>query len=459
MTTLAPRPILRSALAAARMPLVGGSSAVMTATVVTSLLGFGYWWLLTQHMSAHAVGAAVSAMALASTAALLATAGLQPALAVTVPALAPSGQRAVTRLAIRQAATRASIAGVLAVTGVRLASASLPELSSPLVAALIVATAAAVAVAGVVDAACMGRRRARGMSGRNGAFAAGKLAVVTVTVVIAGDWGPTAACALVLASWGGCALISAAVTVRWLFKDVPHVLSDAASTGVTTDAAPRLAAVGWHHATEVAGQLPGLALPLLVAVRLGPVQAAYFNITWMVGGVCFLLAPAVASALVADGGHEPDRLSHRARTALLVVGGLLVPPVAVFTVAGSRILDVFGAGYGASGTGLLVLLALSAVPDALTNVAVAVWRVRGRLARAAALNAGMSTAALCFTALTLPWLGIAAAGWAWLLAQAAGCVVVGVDLARRRNRRPAQAAGHTVAPILLSSRVSTGSPR
>jgi O-antigen/teichoic acid export membrane protein len=72
---------------------------------------------------------------------------------------------------------------------------------------------------------------------------------------------------------------------------------------------------------------------------------------------------------------------------------------------------------------LLVLLA-SALPDAVTNVAVATLRIRGALRDATLLNGSMATIAVVGAWLLTPRLGIIGAGWAWLGAQLAGALVV-----------------------------------
>ena len=47
--------------------------------------------------------------------------------------------------------------------------------------------------------------------------------------------------------------------------------------------------------------MTALVLPVLVVLRLGVTLNAYFYITWMVGGVFFMVSPSVAAALFAEG--------------------------------------------------------------------------------------------------------------------------------------------------------------
>jgi hypothetical protein len=80
------------------------------------------------------------------------------------------------------------------------------------------------------------------------------------------------------------------------------------------------------------------------------------------------------------------------------------------------------------------LAALAAIPDAVTNVYVAVLRVRGRLASAAMLNLGMGLGILVMSWFLLPTFGISAIGWAFLTMQLSGCAYVAVDVHREHVR-------------------------
>ena len=74
---------------------------------------------------------------------------------------------------------------------------------------------------------------------------------------------------------------------------------------------------------------------------------------------------------------------------------------------------------------------LASFPDAITNVYVAVLRVRGRLAAAASLNLGMGVGIVVLSWVFLPLVGINAVGWSFLAAELCGCVFVALDLRRR----------------------------
>jgi len=177
-----------------------------------------------------------------------------------------------------------------------------------------------------------------------------------------------------------------------------------------------------QHLTSVGGAVTPLVLPVLVSLRLGVVQNAYFYITWMVGSAFFMVSPSVAQAVFAEGVRARANLSRLVGKALRVIGALLIPAVVVVVVAGRLVLRLFGPSYAAAGYGLLIVLAISALPDAVSNVAVVVCRVTLRLGYSSALNLGILVMTLGGAWFLMPRWGIAGAGAAWLGAQVVGAI-------------------------------------
>jgi O-antigen/teichoic acid export membrane protein len=414
-----------------RSPLLAGSVAIMTTTAVASLLGIVFWGVSTHLLAPRQIGAAAIALAFASGFALLGSQGIQPALIVRLPALPERRRGAATAAAAFLAIVATTIVALAGVVAVPHLSLALGVVLTPGMAALVVVAAAAQAAAGISDAACIAERRARGMTGRNTAFAIAKLlAVAAALVVLPAGVRSAHGAEVIVATWAAANGISAIVALGWLHG----------STGLNLERcelaehARSLRGVGAHHISTLGGQLPGLLFPILVGLRLGASSAAFFNVAWMVGSICVFISPAVGTALLADGRHEPSQLVQRARASALLIGLGLVVPALVLVFAGGPLLSLFGASYVTSGgRWLLVAVAFSAFPDAITNITVAVWRVRGRLTAASLLNAGMAVTSLALSWLLLPHVGVSAPGWAWLAAQTAGTAAVIVSARRKRR--------------------------
>ena len=177
-----------------------------------------------------------------------------------------------------------------------------------------------------------------------------------------------------------------------------------------------------QHLTSVGGAVTPLLLPVLVVLRLGATLNAYFYITWMVGGIFFMVSPSVASALFAESVRVGSDLRSVVARALRVIAVLLVPAMVVMIVGGRLVLGMFGTSYAAAGYRLLILLVVSALPDAVSNVAVVVLRVTNRLGYSTMLNLGILVVTLAGAWVLMPSLGIAGAGVAWLGVQVLGAI-------------------------------------
>ena len=135
-----------------------------------------------------------------------------------------------------------------------------------------------------------------------------------------------------------------------------------------------------------------------------------------------MVSPAVSAAVFAEGVRARSDLRQVVAKALRVIVVMLAPAMAIMIVGGRIILGLFGPAYAAAGYGLLILLAISALPDAVSNVAVAISRVTHRLTFSSALNLGILVVTLTGAWILMPRLGIAGVGVAWLGAQTLGAI-------------------------------------
>jgi hypothetical protein len=105
-----------------------------------------------------------------------------------------------------------------------------------------------------------------------------------------------------------------------------------------------------------------------------------------------------------------------------VIATLLIPAMMVMIIGGRFILGLFGVAYAVAGYSLLIVLAISAIPDAVSNVAVAVFRVTQRLGYSTVLNLGILVMTVAGAWVLMPRLGITGVGVAWLGAQTVGAI-------------------------------------
>ena len=139
-------------------------------------------------------------------------------------------------------------------------------------------------------------------------------------------------------------------------------------------------------------------------------------------------------SLFAEGVHRPDEVGAMARSAIRIIGAILVPGLVAILAVGGTLLSAFGPAYADHGVGLLRITVLASIPDAVICVYASILRAQGRLTSVALLYLGISFGTLVMSWLLLPVIGISAVGWAFLAMQLCGCVYVVLD--RRKQTSP-----------------------
>jgi len=421
--------------------LVRNSLYLMASTVVTAGLGYVFWAVAAHAFTSQEVGIGGAVISLCSTAALLTYLGSSAMLIERLPGNEHSSSW--TAILLRICLVTAGVTAVTTAVVVPLLMTS-PDYRSffssagPILVA--VAGAAAWTLVNLLGAAFIASRRAgRFLSIQTLVSVAKVLLILPLAAVGAGAVG-------LVGAWVASAILGVFVGAVWLVPRMglgraaglrPH--RRAADAGREADAgraerrgshrrpagrpsATFLRRLAGQHLTSVGGAVTPLVLPVLVVLRLGVTLNAYFYITWMLGGVFFMVSPAVSSAVFAEGVRARSDLRRVVRTALRVIVVMLAPAMVIMIVGGRVILGLFGAAYAAAGYGLLILLAISALPDAVSNVAVAISRVTHRLAFSTALNLGILVVTLAGAWILMPRMGIAGVGVAWLGAQTLGAI-------------------------------------
>jgi O-antigen/teichoic acid export membrane protein len=419
--------------------LIRNSIYLMTSTVVTAGLGYVFWIIAAHAYTHQEIGAGSAVISLCTTVALLTYLGPSAMLIERLPASEYTSAWSI--FLRRMCVATACITAVVTVVTVPLLLTSRDYrlfFSAVLPVMLVLLGAPAWAVVNLLSAACIAARRGgRFLSIQALVSAAKLLLVLPLEAARAGVKG-------LVAAWVASAGIGVGIGAIWLIPrmrlgrrpglhkngDLGTLLTRRLRQGRHRGARrypwpPNSAFMRrllFHHLTSVGGAVTPLVLPVLVVLRLGFTPNAYFYITWMIGGVFFTVSPSVASALFAEGVREHADLGRVVAKALRVIAAVLIPAMVVMIAGGRLILSLFGPSYAAAGYGLLVLLAISAVPDAVSNVAVSVFRVTQRVGYSSVLNLGILVATLVGAWVLMPLLGIVGVGVAWLGAQMMGAI-------------------------------------
>ncbi len=419
--------------------LIRNSLYLMTSTAVTGGLGYVFWIIAAHAYTHQEIGIGSAVISLCSTAALLTYLGPSAMLIERLPASEYSS--AWTTFLLRMCVATACVTLVVTAVAVPVLLASRDYrlfFSAVIPVMLVLLGAPAWSLVNLLGVACISARRAgRFLSLQTLVSVAKLLLVLPFAVVSAGAVG-------LVGAWVAGAAIGAGIGAVWLIprmrlgrppgqqenrkksSDVARLVRSGQRRGTWRSSwrpnGAFMRSLLFQHLTSVGGAVTPLVLPVLVVIRLGVTANAYFYITWMIGGVFFTVSPSVASALFAEGVRANADLRSVAAKALRVIVVVLAPVMIIMIAGGRLILNLFGPSYAAAGYGLLVLLAISALPDAISNVAVGICRVTQRLKYSTMLNLGILVVTLASAWELMPLLGIVGVGVAWLGAQILGAI-------------------------------------
>jgi O-antigen/teichoic acid export membrane protein len=411
-----------------RDSLVRNSLNIMGTTGVNLVLGYAFWVVAARTYSTHdfgLAGALISAMTLAFTVSSL---GVGNALVQQLSRRESGHDWSVTLNAgLIAGALLSLVAGISIVVVLPSLSSEYDVLRDGFVYPLaFLAGVTTWILSDLLDKTFVAERATVNMLIRNTVFSLVKIPLLVVPTFVAAEaFG-------IVGSWvvaTTVTLVLSIVLVRRLGRSYRPALE-----GVWQEMRRLRRTAAGHHLVSVGNMAPTFLLPLVVAGALTPTDNGYFYATWRVGGGFFIISAAVALSLFAEGSHAAEHFGRAVRKTVIVIAALLAPAMMACLFAGNQILGLFGPNYAEKGYPLLVLLIVSAIPDAITNVYVIILRVQQRLRFAAGLTLGMATITIVGTIVLAEPLGITGAGVAWLAAQSSGSVIVGLDVLRRQRQ-------------------------
>lgn len=413
-----------------RTPLARVSSALIATTALNAILGLVYWVLAARLYDADTVGAGAGAISALLFVTSLGWFGLQFVLIRLVPVAGAHAGRLILG-AYAAAAAAALLAGAI-LLALFAGTAGLAFLAASAATVLaFLAGSVAWVVFSLQDPALIGLRRSAWVPVENAAFGTLKAAVLAAAAGTGSVWA-------IFGSWvGSAAVFAVAMNVVIFGWVLPR--AHAAGPGELPDRRAIVRFSAGTHAVAVLGAVPDSLVPLLVIGFLGPTANAYYYAAWTIAFSLRLLAVNIANALLSEAARAQEDLPALVRSASRLAAALLVPLMLV-TIAGAQpIMAVFGSGYDDEAVALLRIFALSLLPFAVVTGVLTIERVGQRTALTFAVVAVATGATILADVILVPQIGIAGAGWGWLLGQTLAAAT-GVALLARRARRAAEAA-------------------
>ena len=421
--TIFPAPSLsnapaRAVVATADDRMTRNAGSLIASSVLTSAFGFAFWILAARTMSTADVGTGTAIVAALVLLGNMSTLGLRNALPRFLPATRSSTSRIIGWSYAASAAT-ALVVGSVFVVGARWWADELTGVRDDLgTQALFVAAVAVWAVFILQDNVLVGLRTATWVPIENLAYAVAKLGGL-VAIASIGSWAVPIAWiipALAILLPLNVGIFTMLVPDR---PPIKHTLDD---TPIDWRSIGRFAA--GDHFADIVRLLGAEGVVLIVVAQLGPAASAplFFAIT--IAASLQLVSSNVMSAFVAEAAARPahaDELLRRAAKHIIV---LVVPGALIATAAAPLGLALFGSDFVESGTPVLRLLLLAAIPQIALSLAIGQARYQRRVSDVVVLAVAASLAPVIGAWFLVPTYGIVAVGWSVLIGQTVLAIIL-----------------------------------
>lgn len=416
-------------------PLLRSAYSLMANTVVTSVLGFGFWIVAARLYPARVVGR--DGALIAGLIELSAISQLNLANAITrfLPRLRSRAASAL-RASYLLSALGAILIGTAFVVVAPLISHDLRVVMRPTsIAAVYVVSLVVWGVFTLEDAALTALRRSYWVPIENGVYGVLKLAALPLLLVGGANHG-------VFLAWViPVAILVVPVNLLLFGRLLPaHARRDAPTDSAVMALGRRrvLNFLAQDYGGTVLARASTTILPLLVVAVLGTQENAYFYVPFTIAVAFDMLFYGVGTSLVVEGALAEHRIRALASLVVRRFTVVLVPGAAVIALAAPLILLPFGPDYVREGTPVLRLLAVASLFRGVITFYEAVARVRGTGRSILVCELATMAMLLGGAAVLAQPLGLVGVALAWLGASAIVAAAVTPSLARLlRPHRPA----------------------
>ncbi len=401
--------------------------ALILSSVGTAALGFVFWAFATRLVRAEFLGRATAEIAAMSLVANLSQLGFGSTFERFLP-IAGSQTRS---LVVKGYALSCTVAFVGSLVYLSLPASRLVLLDSAQRLTFVISTVAW-SIFVLQDRVLIALRKSSLVPVENLSFSAAKLVLLPVIVAVSITQG-------IYLSWTIPVVAAVAIVSRYVFWTlIPRHASQRRNVEALPSITTIIKLALGQYVTTILRVFSTSIVALIVIATVGATASAYYYIPAMISSALGQLIYNVVTSFLVESSFDSESIGTHARSALRVLGVVLVSGVVIGEIFASQILRVFGSTYAAHGTTLLRLLLLSLPALAVTEFYAAfawldrrVWWLAGRELVSLALYLGL---VLAF----IGRLGIIATGWAALGSAAAQALFFAPILVRRYRSETSQ---------------------
>lgn len=407
-------------------PLTRTSVGLIASTVLSALMGVGFWTLAARTFSVDALGRDGVLIA-----ALLALSGIgQLNLGNVFVRFLPDIRKRRGRYVMAGYASASLVSlglGVLFVLVAPLVSHRFAFITDDMAVWLVFPIAvAAWSIFSLQDAVLIALGRATWLPIENVLFSAARILMLPVSLALASGHGVLLAYVV--------PMFLAVPIANWFIakRAMPSASGHGARSESTIEVKSRrfITFLAKDFVGTVLAQVTITALPLLVVAILGAEQSAYFLIPFMLITTFDALFLSVAVSLTTEAARAPARARELTKRSIRWLLAIQLPIAAIIFVAAPLILSPYGAPYVDNGVTVLRVLAIASPFRSVVFLYGAVARLQGHGGRLLGLQFAAAVSIVGGVALLAHPLGLAGVSLAWLATWGVLAPAVAISLYR-----------------------------
>ena len=388
---------------------------LMLSAVVTSFLGFFFWFVVARFYTEAEVGFSSAIISAINFIALLSMLGLNSSLIRFLPKTDRPHELINSSFTLSGLISLV-VAGCFLV-GLNFWSPALNFIiKNALFTLAFIAFTLAWTLSSLMDSVFLAKRRAEFTLSKNTIFSLLKIPLPVLLVLFFHAFG-------IVASWGIAISIALALSLFLFLPRVQNPYKPVPYLNLSLIKSMRQYS-GGNYLANLLSPAPIFILPVMVINILGAEQNAYFYIAWMIAALLFAIPNGVSLSLFAEGSHFEEKLRENVIKSLKFTFLLLMPAVILLILVGKWLLLAFGQSYSASALHLLQILALSSLPLAVNYIYTSILRVTGRIRELIVIVGSMTVTVLLVSGLIMSATGIIGIGYTWLGVQVAVAIYI-----------------------------------
>lgn len=392
-----------------RIPLYTGAYYLMARSAVNATLGFVFWIVVAKFYTPADVGLAAALIAAMGLSVSLSNLGLGFGL-IRFLSSAAEKAKAVINSTLTIGGLASIVAALIFLAGIGLWSPALLFVQqNPIFLTSFVLFTLVLSLASLLDSVFIAKRSAKFVFVKHAITSSLKIPIVIVLATMFGAFG-------IFASLGLATFVALVMAVLWFLPKVqpgyiplPVIRKEVVNETIHYSLGNYIADLLWTA--------PAMLLPLMVVNILGAEMNAYFYMAWMTANLLFSVPLAISFSLFAEGAHDEKLFRSNITRAVKLALLLLIPLILVIFGIGGKVLLLFGRAYSQSGTMLLWVLAVSAIPVSINYIYMAINRVRFKIRSVVVMSAAIACLALGLSYFLMTGMGLLGIGIGWLIAQ------------------------------------------